>query len=49
MEAYYMKCKTKREMKDTQAVTMKNGIPATTGICTVCCTKMNKIGAAIMR
>ena len=46
MEAYFMKCKTKREMKDAKPVTMKNGKPATTGTCTVCGTKMFKIGAA---
>lgn len=46
MEAYCVKCKAKREMKDPQQVTMKNGKPATTGICTACGTKMYKIGAA---
>lgn len=27
MQAYCMKCRTKREMKDTKAITMKNGRP----------------------
>ena len=45
MEAYCMKCKTKREVKDPQEVTMKNGKPAVTGTCTVCGTKLFKIGA----
>jgi hypothetical protein len=45
MEAYCVKCKAKREMKDPQKTTMKNGKPATTGICPVCGTKMFKIGA----
>ena len=40
-----MKCKEKREMKDAEKVTMKNGRPATKGICPVCGTKMFKIGA----
>jgi hypothetical protein len=31
-------------MKDDKKVTMKNGKPATQGICTVCGTKMFKIG-----
>jgi hypothetical protein len=31
-------------MKDVKKVTMKNGKPATQGICTVCGTKMFKIG-----
>jgi hypothetical protein len=43
-EAYCVKCRTKREMKDEQAVTMKNGKPATQGVCPVCGTKMFKIG-----
>jgi len=29
MQAYCMKCRTKREMKDAKAITMKNGNPAT--------------------
>jgi hypothetical protein len=31
-------------MKDEKKVTMKNGRPATTGICSICGTKMFKIG-----
>ncbi len=46
MEAYCVKCKAKREMKDEKQVTMKNGRPATQGICTVCGTKMFKIGGS---
>jgi Zn finger protein HypA/HybF involved in hydrogenase expression len=45
MEAYCLKCRTKREMKDEKQITMKNGKPATQGICPVCGTKMFKIGA----
>jgi|YelNatPaOPRAMG01_1025707.scaffolds.fasta_scaffold10082_4 Zn finger protein HypA/HybF involved in hydrogenase expression len=44
-EAYCVKCRTKREMKDEHQVTMKNGKPATQGVCPVCGTKMFKIGA----
>ncbi len=44
MQAYCMKCRTKREMKDAKAITMKNGKPATQGICPVCGTKMFRIG-----
>jgi len=44
MEAYCMKCRTKREMKDAKPVTMKNGKPATQGVCPVCGTKMFRIG-----
>ena len=46
MEAYCMKCKEKREMKNVEAVTMKNGKPANQGVCPVCNTKMFKIGGA---
>ena len=45
-EAYCVKCKTKREMKDATQITMKNGRPATAGKCPECGTKMFKIGAA---
>jgi len=44
MQAYCMKCRTKREMKDARAITMKNGKPATQGMCPVCGTKMFRIG-----
>ncbi len=46
MEAYCVKCKAKREMKDAQPVTMKNGKPATKGVCPECGTGMYKIGAS---
>ena len=45
-EAYCVKCKTKREIKDAQQIQMKNGRPATQGSCPVCGTKMFKIGAS---
>jgi Domain of unknown function (DUF5679) len=45
-EGYCLKCKTKREMQNPQAITMKNGKPATTGTCPVCGTKIYKIGKA---
>lgn len=44
-EAYCVKCKSKREMKDANQITMKNGRPATEGKCAVCNTKIFKIGA----
>ena len=46
MEAYCLKCRTQREMKDAQPVTMKNGKPSTKGVCPVCGTGMYKIGKA---
>ncbi len=44
MQAYCVKCRTKREMKDARSITMKNGKPATQGVCPVCGTKMFRIG-----
>ena len=46
MEAYCVKCRSKREIKDPQKITMKNGKPATQGICPDCSTKVFRIGAA---
>ena len=44
MEAYCVKCKSKRDMNSPQAITLKNGRPATQGVCPVCSTKMFRIG-----
>jgi len=44
MQAYCMKCRAKREMRDAKSITMKNGRPATQGVCPVCGTKMFRIG-----
>jgi hypothetical protein len=46
MEAYCVKCKTKRQMQNPTQITMKNGKLATQGSCPVCKTKMFKIGAS---
>ena len=46
MEAYCMKCKAKKEIKDAKSITMKNGKPATQGVCPACGTKMFRIGKA---
>lgn len=43
MEAYCVKCKTKREMKDPSEVVMKNGRRAAKGTCPECGTGMFKI------
>ena len=42
---YCMKCKAQREMQNTKQITMKNGRPATEGLCAECGTRMFKIGA----
>ncbi|MCJ7769371.1 MAG: DUF5679 domain-containing protein [Dehalococcoidales bacterium] len=44
MQAYCVKCRTKREIKNPQRVTLKNGQPATQGVCPVCGTKVFRIG-----
>ncbi len=44
VEAYSVKCRSKKEMKNAKAVTMKNKKPATQGTCPTCGTKMFKIG-----
>jgi len=44
MQAYCVKCKTKREMKDPQPVFTGNGTPATRGVCPECGTKMFRMG-----
>lgn len=44
MEAYCVRCKTKREIKDPVAGFNKNGTPVTTGTCVECGTKVYRIG-----
>ena len=44
MEAYCVKCRARRDMSDPKSITMKNGRPATQGICLICGTKMFRIG-----
>ena len=44
MEAYCMKCRAKREVSNAKQITMKNGKPATQGVCPSCGTKMFRIG-----
>jgi Zn finger protein HypA/HybF involved in hydrogenase expression len=46
MEAYCVKCRSKKEMKNTKAITMKNGKPANKGVCPTCGTSMFRIGTA---
>lgn len=42
--AYCVKCKAKKEMKEAEEITMKNGKPATKGKCPDCGTGMYRIG-----
>ena len=41
--AYCVKCKAKKDMKNSKQVTMKNGRPALKGECSACGTGMYKI------
>ncbi len=45
VQAYCVKCKAKREMKDAASITLKNGKPAMKGKCPVCGTTIMRIGA----
>ena len=42
--AYCVKCKEKREMNGPEAVYTATGTPGTRGVCSVCGTKMFKMG-----
>ncbi len=44
LESYCVKCKTKRELENPQAVFSKNGSPATRGVCPVCGTSLYRLG-----
>jgi len=46
MQAYCVKDRKKVEIKNPKAITMKNGKPATQGICPICGTKVFRIGKA---
>lgn len=46
MEAYCMKCREKREAKDLREEVTRNGKPVVKGVCSVCGTKVCKIGSA---
>ena len=44
MQEYCVKCRAKRDMKDAEAITLKNGMSATKGVYPTCGTEMYKIG-----
>ena len=46
MQAYCVKCRGMREIKDPKTVTLKNGRPAVQGLCPQCGTKVFRIGKA---
>ncbi|MCL4459754.1 MAG: DUF5679 domain-containing protein [Chloroflexi bacterium] len=45
MEAYCVKCRATKTIKDPKPITMKTGRPATVGTCPDCGTKVYRIGA----
>ena len=45
--AYCVKCRTKREIKDPEEVTLKNGRPAVKGTCPECGTNVFRIGKTL--
>ncbi|MCH7996520.1 MAG: hypothetical protein IH860_05145 [Chloroflexi bacterium] len=46
MKGYCVKCRESREIQSAKQITMKNGRPATQGVCPTCGTKMFRIGKA---
>ena len=44
MQAYCVKDRRKVEIRNPRAITMKNGRPATQGVCPICGTKVFRIG-----
>lgn len=44
MQAYCVKCRQKQEIVGAKTIIMKNGHPAIQGACTVCGTKVFRIG-----
>ena len=44
MQAYCVKCRAKREMRNPKAVTLKNNRPCTQGVCPSCGTKLIRMG-----
>ena len=46
MEVYCLKCKQKQEANDMAPVVLKNGHDAQQGTCSVCGTKVMKMGKA---
>ena len=46
VQAYCVKFRSKKDMKDPKAITMRNGKSATQGTCSSCGTKTFRIGKA---
>ena len=46
VQAYCVKDRKMVDMKDAKEITLKNGRPATQGVCPHCGTKVTRIGAS---
>ncbi|AFS83344.1 MAG: DUF5679 domain-containing protein [Nitrosopumilus sp.] len=44
VQAYCVKCRAKRDIKDPKETTLKNGRPAVKGTCPTCGTNVFRIG-----
>ena len=44
MQAYCVRCRGRKEIRDAQSVRMKNGRPATRGVCASCGGKVVRLG-----
>jgi hypothetical protein len=44
VQAYCFRCRAKREIKNPEQVTLKNEKPAIQGVCSVCGTKVFRLG-----
>jgi hypothetical protein len=49
IQAYCVKCRAKREMRDARSITMKNGKPAAQEMCPVCGTKIEEMTRPLPR
>ena len=45
-QAFCVKCRASKEIKNASQITLKNGRPATQGTCPTCGTKVFRIGKA---
>ena len=49
MQAYCFGCRTHREIAEAREVIMKNGQPATRGLCATCGRKVSRMGPLLER
>ena len=44
MDTYCLKCRTKRDIRNPAQRTLRNGLPVTQGICSVCGARVSRLG-----